>query len=116
MIVGWQAWFTDCCELVSYKSDAVQWNELPADGCLGIVLWEDSKKPDGTHLRSVWSGYDYYFKADGEVYGCDVDSRNRDTTADIVARYDNPHILRGKWASIDMFQQAQNEMQEAEWL
>ena len=60
------------------------------------------------------SGYDYYFKAD-EVYGVDVDTRERSVVEDINQRYVNPYIIKGIWTSDDVMKKMQEEMRAEQW-
>ena len=118
MIVGWKAWFVDVPHqhsTLSYSSRDNKFEDLPQDGCLGIITFEDNKKPDGFHKRGMLSGYDYYFKA-GEIYGVDVETREKNAVEDIKKRYVDPCIIRGIWASDDMMKAIQAEMRAEQWL
>jgi hypothetical protein len=117
VVIAWAAWYRDCCELIRIDSDSCKWSELPTDGCLGVVLWEEGTKPDGDHLKTILAGHDWYFRAgEGtcEIYGCDIDSRNRDAREDIARRYPGAEIVRGCWAPIDLYHEAEQEMREAQ--
>jgi len=64
MIVGWKAWFVDVPHqhsLLWYSSKTNEFEDLPQDGCLGIITFEDGLKPDVNRMRGFLSGYDYYF-------------------------------------------------------
>lgn len=115
MIVGWRVWFVDSdhTRVFSMSSDTYHWGELPDDGCLGVVLFESTLKPDGCYTKQPLAGYDWYFKA-GEVYGCDNSNRLYDAESDIAKRYPNAHIIRGMWTTHDFHLRVQNEIREAQ--
>lgn len=113
MVIRWKAYFDSNGELAIFDSQQTPWEVLPRDGCLGVVLFEDGLKPDGNHLKNVLVSLDYYFKA-GEIYGGDVEVRERNIQAEINARYDNPIITRGIWTTDDLMKQAMDEMTEVQ--
>lgn len=117
MIIAWKAWFVTVPMQeapLSYTSDDCDWAELPNDGCLGVVLFEDSKKPDGYRNRTILSTYDYYFKS-GNVYGSDNDVRERNVQQEIKDRYVDPVIIRGIWTDEETMHEVQQQMRNAEW-
>lgn len=114
MIVGWKAFYADAehTAITTYSSGDTRFENLPQDGCLGIVLFESSLRPDGKNTRTLHAGYDYYFKS-GEVYGVDVEVRNRDVPEEIVKRYRSPYVIRGIWTTHDLFNEAQAAMRDS---
>jgi hypothetical protein len=118
VIVGWAAWFIDLPgqrQITRHNNTNCAFEDLPRDGCLALVTFEDRTKPDQTHIKNVYKGYDYYFRADGlagYLYACDLDSRERATLADIRARYRNPIVLRGAWTDRDTLQTVIDEVTE----
>lgn len=115
MIIGWKAWFVGESQtnLITYESSDTSWDELPADGCLGVVLFESTLRPDGCYTKQPLAGYDWYFKA-GDVYGCDNSNRLYEAESDIAKRYPNAHIIRGMWTTHDFHLRVQNEIREAQ--
>lgn len=82
------------------------------DTVLGILVYHS----DGT--RSKFTGYDYYFKADGlggELIGCDVDVRERNTKEDIESRYKNVIIKRGIWTDPGTMRVVDDSMIADKW-
>ena len=114
MIVGWKAWFVDVPqqqEIHIYSSDDMGFEELPQDGCLALILYNSNLKPDGNNRSIIYKTYDYYFKA-GQIYGADVDVRERNVPSEIATRYINPHIIRGIWtddATMEVVEAAMRE-------
>ena len=95
-IIAWAMWYVD----VMHSSKTMDFEDLPRDGALCFVTYEDRLKPNGDQVRNMYQGYDYYFRADGKLdylYACDLDSRERMTMKDINERYTNPIIIRGQW-------------------
>jgi hypothetical protein len=116
MIIGWKGWFVDSLhtKLITYSSKDTIFEELPQDWCLGFVLFEERLRPDGNHYRQIFSSMDYYFKS-GDIYGGDVDVRERNVQAEMKQRYNNPYIIRGIWTTDDLIRKASEEMRVAEW-
>lgn len=116
MIIAWSAWFIDIPDqqkITRYNSADCVFEDLPRDGCLALVTFENRKKPDQTHIKNIYKGYDYYFRADGlagYLYACDLDSRERATASDIAARYKNPVIIRGAWTDRNTLQTVIDEV------
>ena len=103
-IVEWKAWFVGGETYTSTESAA---GDLPADGCLGIVLIMDEKNPQGLSKRRVMGGSDQYFMWDGPagtVYG-------KNNESDIAERYPGAKIIRGMWTCEEEFAQVTGEMQ-----
>lgn len=116
MVIGWKAWFVDVPaqrSLHVYSSDNCRWEDLPGDGCLGFIFFEEKRKPDGNRMRAIRTGYDYYFRS-GEIYGVDVEVRERNVPEEIAARYTEPVIIRGIWTTDTCMAQVDQEMREAE--
>lgn len=112
-VIGWHAWYADGSK---YDSKTTKWRDLPDDGVLVIVLYFNSKRPDGKHLRRINSGVDWYFRAKGLkdfIYG-----QNNDTPEENKKRYGEDILLkRGKWADDTGMQRAEKEASEAiDWL
>lgn len=121
-IIGWQIWFIDLPEqreIKTFTSRNILWARLPKDGILGLVLFENTLRPDGGHTRMMLTGQDYYFKAltaeGDEIYGSCVDTRSRDSIDDMMDRYLYPMILRGAWTSHQIMEKIQEEMQKVEF-
>jgi hypothetical protein len=115
-IIGWKAWFVTVPQgkdILCFHSEEIAYKDLPRDGCLGFVVFEDKRKPDGYRKREFQTGSDYYFKA-GDIYGRDIDSRERDTPTDIAKRYTDPIIIRGIWTDDETMATVQEEMRNAQ--
>lgn len=67
-ISGWAIWYVD----EMYSSQDTRFEDLPRDGALCLVTFETRLKPDGNHIKNIYQGYDYYFRADRQrdfLYG-----------------------------------------------
>lgn len=121
-VIGWKAWFITVPsqdEILRFSSKDICFRDLPDDGCLALVLFYSSTKPDGSPRRMLLNGYDTYFIAAGmhsDIYGCDIDQRERNTIDDIKRRYDHVSIKRGIWTDEITMDMVQAEMQEASFL
>ena len=96
-------------------SENYSFKDLPDDGALGLITFESELKPDGFYKRNIYKGYDYYFEAigaNGVIYGCDLDSRERCTRQDILKRYNKPVVIRGIWTDTDTMHKAIGQMNE----
>lgn len=87
-VASWIVWCDDgnCYE----GSTAEEWAALPDDGLLGVKLLYDREG----YGRNA-SGADYYFRAEGilePIYG-----HSNGPWQDIVVRYTNVVIKRGRW-------------------
>ena len=117
--MGWVVWFVDLPEqkqigtLWGYSYD--DFLNVPADGIIGIVLFEDHYRPDGQPTRLNMAGYDYYFAAEGPIYGVDIEAREVNRKKDIEARYSKPIIARGIWTSNPNMARVQREMEAITW-
>ena len=108
-IIAWTIWYPT----KRFSSLDTRFEDLPRDGALAMVTFEDKLKPDGTYCRNIFKGYDYYFRADGikdYIYACDIDSRERECIKDISARYENPIIIRGIWTDRETMQNVIDEV------
>lgn len=91
-VIGWRAWYDG--RLV-FDSKTTAWEDLPADGVVSIVLYEDSMTPAGHPTRQVMEGSSFYFRAPGAhdfIYG-----HNEGPAADIQRRYPGAIVVLGKW-------------------
>jgi hypothetical protein len=93
-ILGWRCW---------YEGDAVyqgrtftEWQALPADGVIHVMVYYDQNDRSGKPLRMSLQGHDHYFLTPNGVLGS-----NNDTLADIKQRYPGASIKRGKWVLAD---------------
>lgn len=136
MIIGWKIWFVDVpqkiredlkdkdkedkkgkvnAQIQTYLSDSTEWTDLPKDGCLGMILFEDTIVGN-VHRRTVLTNADYYFMDENGVFGTDVDNRERKTRQDIYARYNKPYIIRGIWTDDDTYHAIHEEILATERL
>jgi len=118
-VIGWKAWFVDVphqTEIICFNSNDVLFDDLPKDGCLGVVLYYSDNKPDGNPMRGTLATYDYYFAAVGPIdiiIGCDNDARERNVQQEIQKRYESPVIIRGIWTDTPTIKHVEQEMNEA---
>lgn len=113
-VIGWIVYYGDR-EISSHDTD---FRDLPKDGVIGMVLFEDRKTPAGINVKAIYKGFDYYFKAKGLVdyiYGCDVDIREVNRSEEISERYDDAVILRGIWVDNETLYQMIDNMKAVEW-
>lgn len=119
MIVGWKAWFAGESRKVpvrEFNSNKTLWEELPEDGMLGMVVFEDTTTAQGDNTRINYVGYDYYFRAEGLfecLYAVDIDSRERNVMEDIAARYTDPVVKRGKWVDNTTMKKVEDAVRES---
>jgi len=108
-VIGWRVWYADGSQ---HNSKDTEWEDLPDDGVLIIVLYFDEKRPDGKPLRRINSGVDWYFRAKGLrdfIYG-----QNNDTPEENRKRYgDNISLKQGKWTDEETMYKAEQEASEA---
>lgn len=62
IVVGWKAWYT---QNRVYSSSVHNWEELPKEGVLVVMVYFDEKASGGEHLREIIKGRRRYFKAVG---------------------------------------------------
>lgn len=116
-ITCWIAWFVDVpqTKVTRYISFNTEWEELPRDGMIACAFISD--REDGGHSKWKFSGYDFYFKADGingPIYGCDIEQREVDKKKDIAERYVNASIIRGMWTDEDTMYEIQQIIRRME--
>jgi len=122
-VIAWKAWYSDG---KVYRSESLDWSDLPDDGVVAINLYYDKLTPAGDAYRRFMQGSDYYFRViqeDGSIiYGQSslhvlpkgkivangktggkkklpkgaVISESRES---IVERYPSAEIKMGKWVS-----------------
>lgn len=88
--IGWKAWYT---EGRKYDSANIAWEDLPNDGVVLVMLYQDARGPNRLPMRRTMIGEDYYFKH-GEIYGHGVHPLE-----DVVERYPGASVKRGKWTT-----------------
>lgn len=117
-IIGWVAWFTDQTKVTRYTSLELPFKDLPQDGMLAVTYFIKDKKADGFHKRIPWKGYDWYFMAKGiqdDLYGCDVDCRERNVREDIQTRYPKAVIIRGAFTDLITLNEVLKEQLDTQW-
>lgn len=102
-VAAWRVWYNDLSTgITEYNSVAHDFTNLPSDGFQAMRLWY----VDGR--TKFISGNDYYFFAShpsGTIYGQTNDSYN-----DIVARYPEVIITRGKYTTEEIMIQINDLM------
>jgi hypothetical protein len=88
-IIGWRAWYTGGR---TFDSATTEWEDLPDDGVVLIMLYQDVRDSSNFFLRRGMSGADYYFKS-GDIYGSGFHDD------EIPRRYPGASIKRGKWTT-----------------
>jgi len=117
-ILGWAAWVDTETGTEIYSSKDMEWEDLPDDGIIFIMLYKDTG--DGqesnisypTYTESL-AGNDYYWKAphhSGTIYGS-----GNDSLAEIKARYPGADIKRGKWVPHSLFEEVSLEALKYVW-
>jgi len=116
-IIGWKIWAIDLPnqkKIETYISQETKWINLPKDGILAIVLFESTLRPDNFHTKRILKGSDYYFKAltadNNEIFGSDIDNRERNILKDISERYLHPIVLKGIWTTDENMYQVEREI------
>ncbi len=112
-VMGWRAWYADGAV---YSSLDMDWDALPDDGVISVVLYFDEPTPAGSPLRRIMEGHDFYFKAagpGGPIYGETHNQRQPDPMADIARRYPGASIKRGMWTDEDTMRRIQNQAMAA---
>lgn len=100
----WEAWYT---ERRRYASPGWAPDELPGDGCLGIVKWLEKRHPV-IWDRQILSGDRHYFFWEGEWFS------NSDSREEIERRYPGVEVIvKGKWTLTSAMKRVQAEMAEA---
>lgn len=85
-------------------------DDLPEDGCLGVVAYLDLETPK----RAKHTGEDLYGWWEGP-HGLVVLS-NSDSVEENERRYPGAVWVRGKWTTVERMAEIRGEMQEAaEW-
>lgn len=118
MIIGWKAWFVNVPEhtyLLRFDSRDTPFIALPKEGCLGFVLFEDTRKSDGKRHRVFRTSADYYFQPEGwdEVLVTN-DKRERNAPEEIKKEFINPYIIYGVWTKDEFMETVNQEMRLAE--
>ena len=102
-LIGWKVRYEDGRVFSSRTS---VWSELPADGAINVIKFQDELGSDGKPTRQILEGYSYYFRqvttGGGEILGA-----TEDTPAEIEARYPGAVVLRGKWTTEEIMYAAQ---------
>jgi hypothetical protein len=106
-VLTWKAWFRGG---QAYCSPGTEWENLPDEGVLAVVVVFDEKSP-GTDvtLRRMVSGSDLYWAAEIEGHwticqGCWEDKPAK--------RYPGASIKHGVWTSDDEMQRVNDEMRD----
>ena len=105
-IIGWRVWYAD---LQVFSSADVDWEELPKDGVLGVVAYEDGHDPNTDEVyRLVHTGQDYYFKALSEQGKLIIGSCCGSSPLEIYQRYGPAEsgtcVKRGKWTDNETYE------------
>ncbi len=93
-VIGWRAWYADGAVFDNAKTE---WDDLPADGVITIVVYFDQPAPSGAPLRRILDSSDWYFRApDGGdwIYG-----HNNDDPEETKRRYPGASLKRGRWTT-----------------
>jgi hypothetical protein len=102
-VISWRVWFNDLSDTITeYNSIEHDLTDLPSDGFQAMRLWYSDGR--GRFI----SGNDYYFFAlhpSGTIFG-----QSNDTYEDIVARYPEVIICRGKHTTDQMMIDINNLM------
>ena len=107
-VADWKCWY-DRGEV--YSSRGFRWENLPDDGLQARVLYYDKTAPDGKPLRRIDSGADWYWVAPSEqglIYGF-----SNDKPEEIVSRYPDAVLKRGRWTSEEMIYRVNDESARA---
>lgn len=101
-VVSWRVWYNNLSsEITEYNSINHDFNDLPDDGFQAMRLWYNNGQ--GRFI----SGNDFYFFAShptGTIYG-----QTNDGSTDIISRYPEVIIKKGKYTTDEMMIQI-NEM------
>lgn len=115
-IIGWRAWFVnpEQTEVIEYNSTEMDWSDLPNDGCVGVVVYENGLIGSNPY-RQMLVGYDYYFRAESVAdVGYFGDYNNERNAVDrIKRRYKNPSIKYGQWVDPTTQDRVQKAMRDA---
>jgi hypothetical protein len=96
--IGWRAWYA---EGGYYDSTLMEWEELPTDGVLFVIIYWRTRP----HCR-IMSGKSLYWK-DGDIYAYD-------DAADAITPKDDRLVKRGKWVTDQEYQDVQQEVMAAQ--
>lgn len=99
-VIGWRAWYADGSK---YDSVTIEWEDLPNDGVIVVVLYFDNK------TRRIMDGSSWYFRARHEsgdfIYG-----ENDGSPEENKKRYGESILLkRGKWTTEKIMYALQKE-------
>lgn len=107
-IRGFRCWYVDDISSDGYTVTSgrtlADWEALPNDGLLCVMVYFGTDAPSGKPLRRVATGSDYYFlftATDGN-WTIGDSSENPDQ---IRARYPNAIIKRGMWTSDSLMEE-----------
>jgi len=117
-VLAWKVWYADGSKHIGKTRE--EWEILPDDGILVIILYYDEFATDGiTRYRRVLQGSDFYWLSSGErdhIYG--QTSNIQETSEWIEQRYPDALVKAGRWVDDDTFKQIIEEVMadyEEEW-
>lgn len=85
---GWEIFYKDGS---SYNSKQFNWNELPVDNVLLMIVWHDQFDKEGNQFKTICSGKDYYFMINPFVWGnCNEEDK-------IFEKIKTERLLSGIW-------------------
>lgn len=105
---SWRIWYTSDRQ---YNSVGDDWQDLPDDGVLALVIYYDEYSADGeVQHRFVHDGEDWYFHEPGT----DFFGSNQDTLEENQRRYPNCIFKRGKWVPRAEYKRVRQQAIDAE--
>lgn len=116
-IVAWRGWFAGG---EAYRSEDVDWSDLPDDGALSFrLIYDKINESNGLPYVRIMDGSEWYFRwaaPDGSVvYGQSTNflipggvmaSESREM---IEQRYPGAEIIKGKWTCDEMMDRVKAE-------
>lgn len=105
-VAGWRIWYDN--GMVFWGTTFSDWEKLPEDGVLFLVLYQDKDTSQGIPYMQRLSGHDHYFATPSGIYGS-----SNDEIDSIHERYEDPSIKRGRWAPLEVFEAVRAEAEVA---
>ncbi len=99
-VIGWTVWYEDAM----YSSKDAEWKDVPDDGVQVVYIYKD----DGRRLHC--SGDSSYFFLPPDIWGS-----NRDEPQEVLKRYPNAIIKRGKWVSLETLEAIEKQAVDYVW-
>ncbi len=102
-MIGWRIWYRDAV----YDSREFEWADVPDDGIQVLYIYKDDGRREG---MSGQTSYYLVPDEDGDYFDSDMDR-----PVDVIKRYPEAVIKRGKRIPLNVFENIQREACEYDW-